>query len=100
MNDQSLSLRGREAQALLDNPMLAEAMATMRQATIDQWKETDLRDQQGQLLLLQLAKVTDRFEGLLRGIVDTGKLAQRRIDLNAIRDEPQARRFMRKVFSN
>lgn len=99
MNDQSLSLRGREAQALLDNPLLKEALDTLRKATVDQWRDTDMRDAQGQLLLLQLAKVTDRFEGLLRGIVDTGKIAQRRIDLDAIRDEPQARRFMRKVLS-
>ena len=99
MNDQTLSLRGREAQSLLDNPILSEALETMRKATIDQWKETDMRDKEGQLLLLQLAKVTDRFEGLLRGIVDTGKLAQRRIDLDSMRNEPQARKFMRKVFS-
>jgi hypothetical protein len=99
MTDQNLSLRGREAQTLLDNPILLEALETMRKATIEQWKATDLRDKEGQLLLLQMAKVTDRFEGILRGIVDTGKLAQRRIDLDSIRNEPEARRFMRKVFS-
>jgi hypothetical protein len=98
MDDKSLSLRGREAQSLLDNPLLTEALATMRKATVDQWKDMDLRDKEGALLLLQMAKVTDRFEGILRGIVDTGKLAQRRIDLDAIRDEPAARRFMRKVY--
>lgn len=97
MNDQSLSLRGREAQALLDNPLLKEALDTLRKATVDQWAASDMRDSQGQLLLLQLMKTQDRFEGLLRGIVDTGKLAQRRIDLDALRDEPRARQFFRKL---
>lgn len=97
MNDQSLSLRGREAQALLDNPLLKEALDTLRKATVDQWKDMDLRDKEGALLLLQMAKVTDRFESLLHGIVDTGKLAQRRIDLDALRDEPRARQFFRKL---
>lgn len=97
MNDQTLSLRGREAQALLDNPILSEALATLRQATIEQWSSSDMRDQQGQLLLLQLIKTQDRFENLLRGIIDTGKLAQRRIDLDSIRNEPATRKFFRKV---
>lgn len=99
MNDQSLSLRGREAQALLDNPLLKEALDTLRKATVEEWKNCPIRDKEGQTLLLQLAKVTDKFEGLLRGVVDTGKMAQHRIDIDAIRDEPQARRFMRKVLS-
>ncbi len=99
MTDQAIALKGREAQQLLDNPLLAEAIESMRAQVVQQWKECPIRDKEGQTLLLQLAKVTDKFEGILRGTIETGKLAQRRIDFDKLRDEPSARQFMRKVFN-
>lgn len=97
MTEIATALRGREAQQLLDNEMLKEALDTLKSAVIEQWKDCPIRDKEGQVLLLQLAKLTDKFESILRGIVETGKLAQHKIDIDAVRDETVSRRFMRRV---
>ncbi len=96
MSDKDV-LRGREAQAVLDNAAFQQAMASLRASVLEQWKACPVRDREGQVLLLQLAKLTDKFESLLIGMVKTGEFEQRKIDLIAERDEPQARQFMRKV---
>ncbi len=89
--------RALEAAQVLDNPAYQEAMRQLKTAVIQQWKECPVRDREGQMLLLQLAKLTDKFESLLQGMVATGKLAQHRIDLDRERDESIAKRFLRKV---
>jgi hypothetical protein len=48
-------------------------------------------------LLLQLAKVAEKFEGTLIGMIERGKMAQHKIDLNELRDESKPRRFFRQV---
>lgn len=99
MSDHKDVLRGRDAKLVLDNPAFKEAMETLRKAVIDQWRECPVRDKEGQILLLQLAKLTDKFEGLLIGVIESGKMAQRKIDLDIARDESAAKRFARKVVS-
>ncbi len=96
MSDKDV-LRGREAQAVLDSEAFKSAMQMMRNSVTEQWKACPIRDREGQVLLLQLAKLTDKFEGLLIGMGSSGDLAQRRSDLLSERDEPQARQFMRRV---
>lgn len=88
---------GADAARVLESAAYKEAMAGMRAQIIDQWKACPVRDREGQFLLLQLAKVADKFENLLSGMVEAGKLAQRRIDLDSLRDEGPVRQFMRKV---
>ena len=90
-------LRGREAQAVLDNEAFKQAMDSLKTSVLEQWKAAPIRDKEGQVLLLQLAKLTDKFEGLLVGMVKNGEFAQRKIDLDRLRDEPKARTFMRRV---
>lgn len=99
MNEHKDVLRGRDAKLVLDNPAYQEAMATLRKAVIDQWRECPVRDVEGQKLLLQLVKLTDKFEGLLVGVIESGKMAQRKIDLDIARDESAMKRFARKVVS-
>ena len=96
MTDKDVT-RGREAQAVLDNEAYKRAMQMMRDAVMEQWKACPIRDREGQVLLLQLAKLTDKFESLLAGMVASGEFAQRKIDLDKERDEPQTRQFMRRV---
>ncbi len=98
MTEQQTALRGREAQQLLDSEVFKDAMAQLKGAVIDQWKACPVRDKEGQLLLLQLVKVTEKFESLLVGIVETGKFAQHKIDLDAMRDESAMQRMSRKAF--
>ena len=88
---------GADAARVLDSAAYQVAMAAMRAQIVEQWKACPVRDREGQFLLLQLAKVADKFEGMLSGMVEAGKLAQRRIDLDSLRDEGPVRQFMRKV---
>ena len=90
-------LRGREAQAVLDNEAFKLAISSIKNSVQEQWKSCPVRDREGQVLLLQLAKLTDKFESTLIGMVQSGNFAQRRIDLDKLRDEPPARQFMRRV---
>ena len=82
---------------VLDSEAFRIAMDLLKAGVIDQWKACPVRDKEGQLLLLQLAKLTDRFEGLLIGMVESGKFAQNKIDLDNLRDESPTRKFFRKV---
>lgn len=97
MTEQQTVQRATEAALVLDNPAYQEAMKQLKEAVISQWKDCPVRDREGQLLLLQLAKLTDKFEAILQGMIETGKLAQHRIDLERERNESLAKRFLRKV---
>ena len=72
-------------------------MALLKSSVITQWKESSIRDREGQLLLLQLARLADTFEGLLVGIVERGKMAQHKIEIDQLRDENKARSMLRRV---
>ena len=95
--DHATAQRGQEAQQVLGNAAYIEAMHLLKQDTIDAWKACPIRDQEGQRLLLQLARLTDKFEALLAGFVEAGKLAHARLDLDEVRDESGVRRVLRKV---
>ena len=82
---------------VLENEAFKAAMQGLKSAVLEQWKQCPVRDKEGQTLLLQLAKLTDKFEGILIGMIDNGKMAQHRIDLNEIRDESKTRRMLRRV---
>jgi hypothetical protein len=97
MNDQQIALRGREAHQILESAVFKDAIRMIKDAVVQNWRDSPIRDKEGQLLLLQLAKVTDKFEGLIMGAIETGKMAQHRIDLDGLRDESKPRQFFRKV---
>ena len=97
MTNQQIAQKGFEASQVLDNPAYKAAMEALRAEVIDAWKKCPVRDKEGQVLLLQLAKLTDKFESILVGMVETGKLTQHNLDLRDIRNESNARKFMRRV---
>ena len=97
MNEKLYVLRGREASAVLENEAFKTAMSGLKSTVLEQWKQCPVRDREGQVLLLQLAKLTDKFESILVGMIENGKLAQNRIELNEIRDESASRRWARKI---
>ena len=98
-NDHKDVLRGKEAAMVLENEAFKAAMDSLRGSVIEQWQSCPIRDTQGQVLLLQLSKLTDKFESVLIGMLRNGEFAQRRIDLDKVRDEPPVRQFMRKVIN-
>jgi len=85
------------AAMVLDNEAYTTAMDSMRVQVVQQWKDCPIRDKEGALLLLQLAKLTDKFDAILRGYVEGGKLAQHRIDLDSERNESRTRGLIRRV---
>ena len=97
MNEKHDVLRGREASAVLENEAFKAAISGLKTVVLEQWKQCPVRDREGQVLLLQLAKLTDKFESILVGMIENGKLAQNKIELNEIRDEPASRRMLRRV---
>jgi hypothetical protein len=97
MSEQQISTRGVEAAQILESAVYQEAMEALRQAIVNKWKECPLRDKEGQTLSLQMMRLADTFEGLLRGYVEAGKYANHQMDLNAARSESAAQRILRRV---
>lgn len=89
------SQRGVDARLVLENPAYQAAMQAIQQQVVTAWAECSVRDMEGQKLLLQLHKLTKKFEGMLSGMVETGTLAQ--LDLDAERDESKAQKLFRRV---
>lgn len=97
MNEQQTANRGLEASQILGSQAYIDAMSALRETIVAKWKECGLRDTQGQVLTLQMMKLADTFEGLLAGMIESGKMARHKLDLDAARDETTAQRFMRRV---
>ena len=97
MTDQLTARRGKDAALVLDNEAFKLAMGSLKASVLEQWKSCPVRDREGQVLLLQLAKLTDKFEAILTGMIENGKYAEHKIEMDALRDESRARRFMRKL---
>lgn len=96
-NDQVAAQRGEEARQVLSNPAFVEALAALNAQIVEQWQDCPIRDIEGQRLLLQLKKLARKFEDLLTGLLEAGKFAQNRINIDAERDESGARKAMRRV---
>jgi hypothetical protein len=97
MTEHQSAQQGLDARMVLDNAAYQAAMRALRTQVIEQWKACPIRDREGQMLLLQLAKLADKFEGILAGMIEAGKFSQRKIDLDKERNESPARRVMRRV---
>lgn len=67
--------RGADAQALLDNPLLSEALAAFEQEITDQWKKSPLRDVEGREKLRLMLEASAKFSAYLLTTANTGKLA-------------------------
>jgi hypothetical protein len=90
MNDHDEIARARQAQELLDNPVLRSALTAIETEIFGMWRECKLHDAQGQEALLQLLKTTDKFKAILHGYINTGQLAKD----NLARFEGKPRTFM------
>lgn len=97
MTGKDAILLGREAQTVLDADAFKLAMSAMKTSVLDEWKKCPIRDKEGQVLLLQLAKLTDKFEALFIGMIQTGDFEQRKIDISDLRDESKAKQMFRRV---
>lgn len=99
MTDTDTIRIARNADEVLQNEAYTGAMASLKAQIVAQWKDCPVRDQEGQRLLLQLAKLADKFDGILRGYVEAGRLAQHKIDVSNERNESVAHRIVRRAFT-
>lgn len=97
MTEQQVTTRSHAAQEVLNNEAYKAAMEALKSSVVQQWKECPVRDKEGQLLLLQLAKLCDKFDGILSGMIEAGKFAQMKIDLDKEREENKVQRLVRKM---
>lgn len=67
--------RAAKAQMLLDNPLLNETLDAIEQEIVKKWIECPIRDKEGKEELWKLVKTKKKFESLLKGYIETGKLA-------------------------
>lgn len=67
--------RGQISASLLENELLQEALKAIKDEVHQQWIECPARDKEGKEALWQLAKTAQKFEAILTGYIDTGKLA-------------------------
>lgn len=72
--------RAEHAQRLLNDELLAAALTAIRDEVVRAWVECPQRDAQGKEALWQLAKTADKFEALLKGHIESGKLARDHLD--------------------
>ena len=89
--------RGIEAQRILDSDVFKEAMSALDAQIVQQWKACPVTDREGTMLLHQLAKIKSKFEGVLIGLIETGKFSAHQINIDAERNESKARQFFRRV---
>jgi len=97
MTEQQTANIGTEAQRVIESEAYKQAMTNLKAQIVDNWRQCPVRDSEGQLLLLQLAKLADKFEAIMTGMVQAGKLAQHQINLDSERNESATRKFFRRV---
>lgn len=84
--------RAEHANRLLNDQLLQDALKAIKDEVTRTWLECPARDHEGKEALWQLAKTADKFETLLRGYIEAGKLAS--VNLKAFEE----RRGLRRVF--
>lgn len=72
--------RGRQAQDLLEHPLLQEAMEILRSEFKEAWANSPARDSEGREKLWQLHAMVGKFESHLTQVLQTGKLARLQIE--------------------
>lgn len=73
--------KGQQAQALLENEILQEIFANMRDTLTSAWSESPDRDVEGRERIYLMKKTVDTFEEHLKAYVNTGKFASHQLEL-------------------
>lgn len=71
--------RGADAQALLDNPLMLEAIQAYEDEITNLWKTSPLRDVEGREKLRLMLEASSKFRAYMVTTVETGKLATAQI---------------------
>ena len=74
--------RADAAKRILDEPVVKEAIAGIKAEIIKQWSETPARDTEAREWVWRHYKACEKFEGVLRGYIESGRMAK----LQPVRD--------------
>jgi len=96
VNEQQTVNMGKEAALVLDSPAFSEAMQWMKAETQQEWLKCPIRDKEGQQLILITARIIEKFEASLRGMIESGKYAEHQIEKRDLRTEGVVKRTMGK----
>lgn len=97
MTENQIARLGVDASIVLDNEAFKQAMESLKSQVSAQLLDCPIRDREGMVLLLQLSKLTAKFEGILTGMVANGRFTQAKIDLDKERNETRSQKWLRKV---
>lgn len=86
---------GEEAARLLENPAFNEMFDRVERDAYEAWAAGDVRDTEGQRLLLQQVKVMKHLRATLFGMVEQGKLASSKLPIADILGENPLQRTVR-----
>ena len=75
--------RGEAAARVLAEPVLKDALEAMKREIIAQWSATPARDAEGREWVWRHYKITERFEAMLNGFVQTGRFERLKIEKDA-----------------
>ena len=68
--------RGRDAQRLLEDPLLIEAFDTLEQEIMRSWKTAPARDVEGREKLWMMLHLLQKARNHLESVMQSGKLAE------------------------
>jgi hypothetical protein len=68
--------RGRQANELLENPLIKEAFETIRSRYMSEWENSPARDSAGREKIWTYLKQLEAVKAHLSEVVTTGKMAQ------------------------
>lgn len=71
--------RAEHAFRLLNDELLKAALASIKSEVVQAWIDCPQRDEKGKEALWQLMKTAEKFEGMLTGYVETGKLSTKNL---------------------
>lgn len=68
--------RANQAERLLTDPLLIEALELIEREIIEQWEACPVRDIEGRETVWRLYKTAKKFRDILKGAVESGKVAE------------------------
>ena len=83
MTPDEIILRGENANRLFNDPVLKEAISGLKKEIIDQWSVTPARDTEGREWVWRHYKVAERFEAILKGYIEAGRMERFKVEESA-----------------
>ena len=77
MNDLDRALHAKQ---LLENPVYVESMDAVKQAILNGWENSPIRDTEGQHELRLMLKLLTDLQSNIKRVIDNGKIAEINIE--------------------